>query len=94
MRYFFGGPFLVGTDVSSFLNCFVHLIANAQIKYFSRDYITLKLKPLPEKFPTLKQAEQASFFLTGLNKENAGSKALRKPSSCSVSMRQFLIRGF
>ena len=36
MRYFFGGPFPVGTDVFSFLNLFVHLIANAHIQDITR----------------------------------------------------------
>ena len=37
MRFFFGRPFSVGTDVSTFLDQFVHLIANAQIKDITRD---------------------------------------------------------
>ena len=53
MRYFFGGAFPVGNGVWSFLNLFVHLIANAQIQNFTRDKnvgeIPLKLPPTPKK---------------------------------------------
>ena len=37
MKSFFGEDFFVRTEISNFLNTFVHLIANAQIQDFTRD---------------------------------------------------------
>ena len=54
-----------------------------------------QVNPTPTKFTTFKQVEQVSFIhLLRRNSENAGSKALQKPLSCSISMRHFPYRGF
>ena len=51
--------------------------------------------PAKKKFTTLKQEEQELFiFLLCRNFENASSKALQKPLSCPISMRDFPNWGF
>ena len=87
------GGFLVGIGISSFLNLFVQLPANAPTPDITRDQKKKKKKNswrnlLSKKFTTFKQMEQASFISSlRRNSENAGSKVLRKPSSCTISIR-------
>ena len=54
MSYFFGEPLSAGTDVSSFLNLFIYLIANAQIQDIARDQRTQRNHPQVKLHPTKK----------------------------------------
>ena len=84
----FLGHFPVGTDVSSFLYPFFHLIVNPQIQNINRDQKTRRNHPqvkLPttkkKKFATFKQVEQASLlfiFLFRLNSARIISRGTAK----------------